>query len=153
MRTVHYLEEAAQAPSTDLPPYGGKRGERRPNFALARHLRKHPTTAEVRFWALVRRRRLGVRFRRQAPVLGYIVDFYAPTLLLVVEVDGLAHHAPDARASARRAWDQARDTQLHRYGFEVLRFSNKAVLHNPEAVVHRLRTAIQRHRQALADAR
>ncbi|MEW6620730.1 MAG: DUF559 domain-containing protein [bacterium] len=34
----------------------------------------------------------GYHFRRQRPVLNYIVDFMCKELKLVIEVDGLTHH-------------------------------------------------------------
>jgi hypothetical protein len=47
---------------------------------------------------------LGVAFRRQVPLDRYIVDFLAPSLQLIVEVDGLWHHrrmAADERRESR----------------------------------------------------
>src|SRR5258705_6376532 len=57
---------------------GRVRGGRR--RALARHLRRHPTPAERVLWALLRRHRLGTKFKRKAIVRDRIVDFYAPSL-------------------------------------------------------------------------
>ena len=50
------------------------------------------TFAETLLWAELRARRLaGLRFRRQHPVLGYIIDFYCHELRLAIEVDGDSH--------------------------------------------------------------
>jgi very-short-patch-repair endonuclease len=58
-------------------------------------MRHAPTPSEARLFAAVRRRRLGVSFRRQVPVLGkYIVDLLAPEVRLVVEVD-VGYHGHD----------------------------------------------------------
>lgn len=117
-------------------------------------MRRNATPPETVFWNLVRGKRLGPKFRRQAPVLGYIADFYAPRLLLVVELDGPAHHAHDVGAAWRQRWDAARDAQLDRYGYEVLRFSNDDVRRNPHLVVAHLRAIIAQRQQALvADGR
>ena len=64
---------------------------------FAREMRKMPTRSEALLWAQLRGGRLGVHFRRQHPFpLGFIVDFYAPTARLVVEVDGSIHSLPSA---------------------------------------------------------
>lgn len=135
----------------DSLPIGGKQGElfaRARKRTLARSLRRGLTQAECALWRHLRRRRvLNVRFRRQAVVLGYIADFYAPSLSLIIEVDGPAHSALDARAAWRRAWDHARDTHLERVGVRVLRFSNADVLDDdPARVLETLTDAIAQRR-------
>ena len=150
MRTVAYPGISAQSPSsqTNSYPLGGNRGgpDRR---VLARYLRKHPTLAETSLWTLVRRQQLGLRFRRQAPVLSYVADLYVPAIMLVVEVDGPAHHGSDSRARARRTWDRARDAHLRRFGFHVVRFSNDAVLSHAGHVLQKLRRIIAARRLSL----
>jgi hypothetical protein len=62
--------------------------------ARARFMRRNPTASEHLLWrcCLSGKRLLGVQFRRQVPLLGcYIVDFLAPKLKLVVEIDGGYH--------------------------------------------------------------
>ena len=64
----------------------------------ARHLRAAMTDAEQRLWWRLRGRQLlGVQFYRQKAIGNYVVDFYAPAVALVVEVDG-AHHFEGAQA-------------------------------------------------------
>ena len=47
------------------------------------------TDAEHRLWFRLRCKLvLGVQFYRQKPIGKYIVDFYAPAVVLVIEVDG-----------------------------------------------------------------
>ena len=75
----------------------------------ARHYRKHPTPSEARLWQAIRRDRLGVRFRRQVIILGWIVDFYCARAQLIVEVDGGSHRA-------RTREDHYRDATMLRYG-------------------------------------
>jgi very-short-patch-repair endonuclease len=79
-------------------------------------MRCSPTESEQVLWQAIRRRRLGVLFRRQVPVpqARCIVDFLAPVSRLVVEVDG-GYHA------RRRGADARRDARLVRAGFVVLR--------------------------------
>ena len=58
----------------------------------ARRLRAAMTDAEQRLWWRLRGKQLlGVQFYRQKPIGNYIVDFHAPAVALVVEVDG-GHH-------------------------------------------------------------
>src|SRR5512135_1457663 len=73
---------------------------------FARRMRKRPTRSEALLWAQLRRGKLGVRFRRQHPMLGFIVDFYCASARLVVEVDGSVHDSFEARRhdTARDAW-------------------------------------------------
>ena len=55
----------------------------------AKALRRTPTRAEARLWARLRKKRLsGHKFRRQHPLLGYVVDFCCLAGRLVVESTG-----------------------------------------------------------------
>ena len=61
---------------------------------MARTMRREPTPAEKMLWEALRHDRLeGIRFRRQAPYHQFILDFFAPSLNLVVELDGAYHEA------------------------------------------------------------
>jgi very-short-patch-repair endonuclease len=97
----------------------------------ARRLRTAMTDAEQRLWHRLRRKQIcGVQFYRQKPLGRWIVDFYAPAVGLVVEVDGGQHFAPDA--IARNA---ERTAALERMGLTVLRFDDRQVLLETEAVL------------------
>ena len=76
----------------------------RRKLALARRFRRQPTPAEAEAWQLLRDERiLGLKFRRQQLVAGFIVDFYCASLRLVLELDGGAHDDPvQAEYDARR---------------------------------------------------
>ena len=52
---------------------------------FARAMRAEPTQSERLLWAELSARKLGVAFRRQAVVQGYIMDFLAPARKLIVE--------------------------------------------------------------------
>ena len=84
----------------------------------ARQNRKTPTASEALLWNALRDRRFrGIKFRRQHVLAPFIVDFYAPALKLVVEIDG-GYHAE------RVAEDAAREAVLVRvYGVRVVRFA------------------------------
>lgn len=88
----------------------------------ARAMRKQPTETEALVWEWLKRRRLrGLKFRRQAPLYGYIADFYCPERRLVVEIDGPSH---DDRQSS----DKERDTRLARKGVRTIRVTIAEVL-------------------------
>jgi very-short-patch-repair endonuclease len=55
-------------------------------------MRAEPSPPEELLWSALINRKLGVSFRRQVPLAGYICDFVCASRKLVVEVDG-AHHA------------------------------------------------------------
>jgi leucyl-tRNA synthetase len=94
---------------------------------FARQMRKKPTRAEALLWARLRRKQTSVRWHRQALMLGWIVDFYCPTLKMVVELDGSFH-------TGREAYDAHRDAVIRAHGIRVLRFANEAVERDPGAV-------------------
>ncbi|MEJ0011813.1 MAG: endonuclease domain-containing protein [Bauldia sp.] len=101
-----------------------------PNKRNARAMRREMTPAEVRLWLRLNRRQLdGLRFRRQATLGNYIVDFFCPERHLIVEIDG-DHHGHDAVVVA----DAARTTWLETQGHRVLRFSNSDVMSNLDGV-------------------
>ncbi|RWC44143.1 MAG: endonuclease domain-containing protein [Mesorhizobium sp.] len=102
-------------PHTPLPPR---------HRANARSMRKVMTSAELKLWNELRAHRLmGLGFRRQFPVAGYIVDFACPEKKLVVEVDGSQHAEADAITS-----DEARTLRLEQDGWTVLRFWNDDII-------------------------
>jgi very-short-patch-repair endonuclease len=79
------------------------------------------TPQEVKLWAHLRslKEEQGWKFRRQAPLRGYIVDFACFKARMIIEVDGSQHGIGD---HVER--DHERDATLERNGFSVLRFWN-----------------------------
>ena len=101
---------------------------------IARNLRLRMTDAEHRLWFRLRRKQLhGVQFYRQKPLGAYVVDFYAPAVGLVVEVDGGQHFEEAAMLA-----DARRTDVLRGMGLQVLRFDNRQVLLETEAVVEEI---------------
>ncbi|MGV9009345.1 endonuclease domain-containing protein [Brevundimonas sp.] len=91
------------------------------------------THVETVLWEMLRDRRLaGLKFRRQAPVAGFVVDFLCLELKLVIELDGGVHRL-------REFEDAARDARIEAAGFQVLRFGNEAFLSNPAVVLEGIR--------------
>ena len=95
----------------------------------ARQLRNTATDAERRLWHHLRLRGLGgCKFRRQAPIAGYIVDFVCLDRKLIVELDGGQHGEMAAR-------DLVRTRKLEAAGYRVLRYWNHEVLLRPSDVL------------------
>ena len=90
-------------------------------LALARELRRNPTLIERHAWSLLRNRGiLGLKFRRQHVVHGFIVDFYCAELRLVLELDGDHHREPTGCG-----YDTARSQVLEAAGYHVIRIRNR----------------------------
>lgn len=121
----------ASSPSTGEDKGGGEMVR----TAFARALRSSMTDAERRLWSRLRKRSLGCKFRRQAPVGRYVLDFLCLEKKLVVELDGGQH--------ADRRKDRARDSWLGEQGFSILRFWNTEVLRNVEGVVGAIRLGLE----------
>ena len=97
----------------------------------ARTLRANMTDAEQALWHQLRRKQInGLQFYRQKPLLSYIVDFYCPAAKLVIELDGSQHFEADHINK-----DQNRDAALANTGLQVLRFNNRQVLLEMQAVL------------------
>jgi dTMP kinase len=130
-------EGEKNAATTAPPPLeGGGRGEglARTNLAHARTMRRLPTPPELVLWRALRTKSLnGLKFRRQAPIDRYIVDFFCPEARLIVEVDG-ATHADQPRDAIRDSW-------LRDRGYEVLRFWNNEIMANLAGILETILTA------------
>jgi len=106
--------------------------------ARARELRCGLNTPQQMLWRAVAAGRLGVSFRREVALIGrYIVDMLAPSLRLVVEIDGRCHES-------RRRADTRRDKALAAAGYHVLRLEARIVLSNLPRAVARVREEVVR---------
>jgi very-short-patch-repair endonuclease len=97
----------------------------------ARELRQEMTPAEKALWQELRANRLGVHFRRQQIIAGFIVDFFCHQSALVIEVDGDIHdlHQED---------DARREGVLQEMGLRVVRFRNDEVIQNLPMVLRKI---------------
>lgn len=106
--------------------------QHKPSLPIARKLRRDATEAEQRLWRCLRgRQMLGLKFRRQSPVAGFIADFLCEELRIIVELDGGQH----ADSSA----DADRTARLETAGYQVIRYWNNDVMRNMEGVLEDLR--------------
>ena len=104
---------------------------------LARKLRKRSTLGEILLWQQLRSKQLGYVFKRQRPIDNYIVDFFCPDLMLVIEIDGASHDHPDIGEN-----DLTRQARLEALGLLVLRFSEGEVVGGINAVLETIERTI-----------
>jgi very-short-patch-repair endonuclease len=101
----------------------------------AKELRREMTPAEKLLWQEVRAKKLGVRFRRQQVIQGFIVDFYCHRAGLVVEVDRDIH-------DLQKEEDEPREKVLSALGLRIVRFRNDEITKNLSTVVEKIKAAI-----------
>ena len=103
---------------------------------LRSQLRGSLTPAEAVLWKNLQGSKLaGKKFRRQHSIGDYIVDFYCPECKLAVELDGEKHFN-----SMASEYDLRRTEFLNCLNIRVVRFENRAVFENLEAVLHAIRS-------------
>ncbi len=100
-------------------------------------MRAHATRGERLLWQRLRRRQLGVSFRRQVVIDRFIVDFFCWERALVVEVDGGVHDNQVDR-------DAERDRLLRSKGARVLRVRDEDVIADVDSVLRMIRAALER---------
>ena len=101
----------------------------------AKELRRDMTPAENILWQELRANKLGVHFRRQQIIAGFIVDFYCHQASLVIEVDGDIH-------DLQQEEDARRENVLSEMGLTIVRFRNEDVIKDLPRVVERIRGLI-----------
>lgn len=103
----------------------------------AKELRREMTPAEKVLWQEIRANKLGVRFRRQQVIQGFIVDFYCHSAGLVIEVDGDIH-------DLQKEEDKRREMVLTELGLKIVRFRNDEIVRNLSAVVGKITKLIEK---------
>ena len=106
----------------DIQPYGNRLRKEMIPIAIG-------TEACLWKYVLKAKQLHGYQFRRQRPILKYIVDFICLELMLLIEVDGLTHHWEETIVK-----DKKKQTDLEAAGFTVLRFTDDEVLNNIKIV-------------------
>lgn len=102
-------------------------------FRTAQLLRLRETPAEKLLWSRLRNNQLGVKFRRQHPMLNYVVDFYCHSAKLAVELDGPIHETAE-----QKFHDMERTDALGRFRLTVIRFRNDEVINDVDQVVDKI---------------
>lgn len=104
----------------------------REKVLYARRLRQRMTKVELILWEALRSRKCaGWKFRRQAAMGPFIVDFISRERRLVIELDGDIHED-------QSAYDREREEELRFHGYRILRFWNDSVLKRLPYVLGRI---------------
>ena len=104
----------------------------------AREMRRNPTEAESALWNFLSGDKMGVHFRRQHPVFGYIPDFVCLKERLIIEIDGGYHLAEE-----QQEMDLERTEYLNQMGYVVLRFTNESVLNDIDTVLEEISDTLE----------
>ncbi len=101
------------------------------NFSNAINLRKNLTEAEQLLWEQLESNKFhNLKFRRQHPILNYVVDFYCHKLKLVIEIDGGYHETKEQIEKDRQRTENLIFNEL-----TVIRYTNRQVKDNIRAVL------------------
>jgi very-short-patch-repair endonuclease len=107
----------------------GERGINISSKFIARKFRSNFTDAELKLLSALKNRQLqNFKFRRQASIGKYIVDFVCLEKSLITEVDGGQYMEASLADDERTAWLQSQ-------GCLVIRFWNDQVLKETDAVL------------------
>jgi len=99
-----------------------------------RDLRQRSTKAEKLLWERLRNNKLGVKFRRQFSIRGYVVDFYCPEYRLIVELLGSVHQSNEAKK-----YDRYRKRYLESFWMTILEFWNEEVEKDVGGVIGKIK--------------
>lgn len=102
-----------------------------------KELRNKSTPEEVLLWLKLKNSQIGFKFRRQHSIGGYIVDFYCPAKKLVIEIDGPQHFTKE-----NKEYDKIRSDYLKGLNIKVLRFTNKEIATETQAVVRKIKSEL-----------
>lgn len=100
-----------------------------------KELRNNPTQQEIILWKHLRKSNLGFKFTRQHSIGPYIVDFYCPKKRMIIEVDGNQHHE-------NKKYDDTRTEYFKHLNHEVIRFWNSDINNELEAVLDKIKEAL-----------
>ena len=92
--------------------------------------------SEVLFWQQVHKGKFfGINFNRQKIIGNYIVDFYVPSLSLIIEIDGSSH-------INKEAYDLRRDNFLKSFGLTIYKIPDIEIKRNLSWVMDNLKDFI-----------
>ena len=108
---------------------------------LAKSLRKNATPQENHLWYDFLRS-YTPRFQRQKTIGQFIADFYCEKAKLVIELDGSQHFTPEGHT-----YDEARTAAIETVGVAVLRYTNREIDSQFEAVCTAIDAAVRERLQ------
>ena len=103
-------------------------------YSRRKELRNNSTPQEILLWLKLKNSQLGLKFRRQHSIGGYIVDFYCPFKKLAIEIDGSQHFEKESKE-----YDKVRSYYLRGLDIKVLRFTNADINTNIEEVLLKIK--------------
>ena len=89
-------------------------------------------------WEELRNKKLGVKFRRQHPFCGFILDFYCHQFKLAIELDGKYHED-----KMQKEYDEQRTAIIMREGLREVRFTNEEIYNSQERVIEQIKSHLQ----------
>jgi len=111
---------------------------------LSDQLRRNQTESELLFGLIIKQWKLKLQFRKQVPLLGFILDFYAQGIKLCIEIDGGYHQVT-------KEYDERRDLILKDYGIRTIRITNDELFNNTKSVKSFLRSEIWKRTMSRKD--
>lgn len=95
-------------------------------------LRKEQTWTEQLVWQKLRNRKcLGLKFRRQHIIEGFIVDFFCEEYKLALEIDGEIH-------KKRKEYDDLRQQLLEAEDINLIRITNKQIENDENIIFNKI---------------
>lgn len=92
--------------------------------------------AEKYLWKYaLSRNQQGFKFKRQRPILHFIVDFFSQEIGLIIEIDGNSH-------LNKGDYDRMRQNKLEALGYTIIRFSEGDVINNLGDVINQIQHTI-----------
>jgi len=108
---------------------------------FARQLRHEQTSAEEKVWQLLRKNQfMGLKFRRQHVIEGFVVDFYCHEYKLAVEIDGGIHNK-------QKDYDEWRQSEIEAKDITFVRITNKEIERDGTIVLKKIKEVIKPLRQ------
>ena len=104
---------------------------------IAQMFRKQSTPEENQLWYQYLRT-YPVQFKRQRPFGRYVLDFYCSRVKLGIELDGSQHFTAEGQES-----DANRTAYLNSLGIKILRFTNREINTQFEAVCRAIDATVQ----------
>jgi very-short-patch-repair endonuclease len=105
--------------------------------SFARILRTRSVSkAEKHLWKnVLSRKQIGERILRQRPIDKYIIDFFVPSLKLIIEIDGSSHFLNGEK-------DAIRQRKLESLGYSLIRFTETEVLQDVNSVREKIQYTV-----------
>lgn len=105
------------------------------SLSQSKQLRTDMTIFEQKLWYYLRAKRFfNLKFKRQAPIGKYIVDFVCKEKMFIIELDGSGH-----LEEKQTEHDIIRDKYLTEQGYSILRIYNNEINNNIEAVLQKIK--------------